>query len=232
MAAMQFNVEQRAKEVLIGLASNPHLSRFVDSTLDIPRVYRGSGEIRLIVLGQDPTVKNVRSRATIKTVLNLDRRGSLRNYLAQICSDLGLDLGQNVYATNYLKNFFIKPPTQIKEINVFQEFSRIWLPLLLDELAMFPHEPIITLGEPLLSALVHKGASPRVRDYWGYTPRWKSGETGPFRCVEPNENHLGRFIFPYPHQPSIRKRFYRERLRDYTAFVRDALARNSDTKSP
>jgi len=32
----------------------------------------------------------------------------------------GLDLDQNIYATNYFRNFFIKPPTQIEEINVFE----------------------------------------------------------------------------------------------------------------
>jgi len=216
------DVEQRAEAMLMKLASDPHLGRFVDSSFSIPKVYRGSGKVRLVILGQDPTVKDVRSRAAIKTVLNLDRRGGLRNYLIQICSHLGLDLDRNVYATNYLKNFF-KPPTQIKELDVFREFSRVWLPLLRDELATVPEVPLISLGQPLLSALVSEGASPHVRDYWGYTPGWKSGQTASFRCLEPYENQLGRLIFPFPHQPSIRKLFYKDRLTDYTAFVRSVL---------
>jgi uracil-DNA glycosylase len=220
---MQSDIEQRATELLKDLTADPDLRHLVDGALGIPKAFRGSGEIRLVILGQDPTVKNPRSRATIKTVLNLDRRGSLRNYLAQVCRGLGLDLDQHVYATNYLKNFFTKPPTQIKEVDVLQEFAPIWLPLLRAELATFPQAPVITLGQPLLAALVSEGASPLVRDYWGYTPRWKSGETGPFRYLEPGQNHLARVIFPFPHQPSVRKRFYKERLKDYTAFVKQGM---------
>jgi hypothetical protein len=33
---------------------------------------------------------------------------------------------------------------------------------------------------------------------------------------------LNRTVFPFPHQPSVRKAFYRERLADYVAFVRSA----------
>jgi hypothetical protein len=220
---MQLDFEQRATELLKDLTADPDLGHLVDGALGMPKAFQGSGKIHLVILGQDPTVKDPRSRATIKTVLNLDRRGSLRNYLVQVCHDLGLDLDQNVYATNYLKNFFVKPPTQIKEIDVFREFAPVWLPLLRTELATFPQVPVIALGQPLLSALVSKDASPLVRDYWGYTPRWKSGETGPFRRLEPDQNHLARVIFPFPHQPSIRKQFYKERLKDYTAFVKQRM---------
>lgn len=219
----QFDVGQRAKEKLGMMASDPELACFIDSTLGIPNVFRGSGEIRLIILGQDPTVKNPDSRAKIKTVLNLDRQGSLRTYLSQVCEGLGLDLDRDVYATNYLKNFSVKPPTQIKEIDVFQVFRRIWLPLLRDELDEFPQAPVITLGQPLLVALVREGARPCVRDYWGYTPGWQSGGTGDLGFLGPSENQLDRVVFPFPHQPSIRKRFYSERMADYVAFVRNML---------
>jgi hypothetical protein len=218
------DIQNKARGMLKAIASDPELSRFIDITLDIPSVFRGSGEIRLIVLGQDPTVKNPRSRARIKTVLNLDRQGGLCRYLEQICERLGLDLGLDVYATNYLKNFFVKPPTQIEEINVFEVFGPIWLPLLRDELASFPGIPVITLGEPILSTLVREGANPYVRDYWGYAPAWKSGEARPFSFLMPEGNQLDRKMFPFPHQPSIRKRFYSERFEDYAAFVRNTLA--------
>jgi uracil-DNA glycosylase len=212
--------------VLRELVLDPKLARFVDCTLDIPEVFRGEGEIRLIILGQDPTVKNPASRRRITTVLNLDKGGQLRDYLSRICELLALNLDEHVYATNYLKNFFVRSPTQIKEIDVFQVFGPMWLPLLREELALFPRAPVIALGQPLLAELVRGEASPRVRDYWGYTPRWKSGESGPLHYLAAQDNRLGRTVFPFPHQPSIAKRFYAERLASYTAFVREvALSR-------
>jgi uracil-DNA glycosylase len=215
-------VQRRAAAVLEELEADSNLARFVDSTLDIPQVFRGKGEIRLIVVGQDPTVKNRASLPLIKTVLNLDKAGALRAYLARICELLGLNLDQHVYATNYLKNFFVRPPTQIDEIDVFEQFGPLWLPLLREELAQFPHTRVITLGEPLLAWLATGDASRRVRDYWGYAPGWKSGETGPFRYLQTDDNRLKRTLYPFPHQPSMGKRFYRERLGRYTAFVAEA----------
>jgi hypothetical protein len=97
------------------------------------------GKIRLIVIGQDPTVKNEASRETIETVLNLDKQhSSLYNYISLICEKLGLDLPQHVYFTNYAKNFFTHPSTQIVECNLLHEVSQYWLPLLQEELSIFP----------------------------------------------------------------------------------------------
>jgi hypothetical protein len=61
-----------------------------------------------------PTIKNEGQRAKIRVVLNLDRpRGSLRRYLMRLCQGLGLELDRHVYATNYVKCFFVQPPTRI-----------------------------------------------------------------------------------------------------------------------
>lgn len=206
--------------ILKSLASHDRLGCFVDSRFSIPHTYRGTGSILLIVLGQDPTVKHEESRASITQVLNLDKHGSLYNYLSRICIGLGLDLAKSIYATNYLKNFFVVPPTKIKEISVFEEFAPYWLPLLRKELAEFTHTPIITLGQPLLSAIVRVGASPLLREYWGYTDSWKLGKTGEFRYLEPSENILGRTVFPFPHQPAVGKQFYADRFSGYVAFMK------------
>ena len=77
---------------------------------------RGHGGIQLVVLGQDPTVKNAEARGRITTVLNLDKPGSLRSYLQRVCAGLGARLDENVYATNVIKNFFTMPPTTVKEV--------------------------------------------------------------------------------------------------------------------
>ena len=60
--------------------------------------------------------------------VNLDTSGSAKRYLLGISKKLGLDFQQNIYATNIYKNFFITPPTQISEINIFKAFLRVASP--------------------------------------------------------------------------------------------------------
>jgi hypothetical protein len=223
-------IELKAETILQSLKDNPQLQKYVDPLLHIPKPYPGystsAEKIKLIILGQDPTVKEPKSREKIRTVLNLDLRGSLKSYLRdKICYGLGINLETQVYATNFLKNFFIKPPTQLDE-GVFPSFSQIWLQLLLEELLPFRDLPVITLGQPLLEIVAKGNVSKKVRDYWGYNSEWKSGKTGPFKYLKPEENCLQRVIFPFPHQPSISKVFYQKRMNDYISFVRD-IAFNS-----
>lgn len=218
-------IAHRSAEVLLDISADARLSPYV-RTDKIPSVYMGADDtqyIRLVILGQDPTVKREESRGMITTVLNLDKpRGSLYRYISTICSELGLDLCQHVYATNYAKGFFVRPPTQIKECNVLKECSRYWLPLLQEELSLFPDRPVITLGEPVLKALAHDPRKALVRRYWGYTPDWVSTKAV-FSCVSLEDNRLGRMLFPFPHQPSLRKRFYDANLRPYLRYVKDNI---------
>ena len=217
------SIQDKANQILIELKDDPDLSIYVDFSFPIPRIFRGSGEIKLIILGQDPTVKNPKSRAKINTVLNLDRNGHLRRYLEGVCVDLGMKLNENIYATNYFKNFFVKPPTQIDDVNVFEKFTPIWLPFLLEEIKEFPGVPVLTLGEPLLGIIVTENASPKVRHYWGYKTDWQQGGIGHFQYLKTEKNTLGRRVFPYPHQPSLQKKFYRKYLSNYNQFTRNKL---------
>jgi len=214
------SVETKAAAVLEQLTRDKCLGQYIDASLPIPHPFRGSGEIQLIVLGQDPTIKDATRRSAIRVVLNLDKNGSVKAYLARVCNGLGIDLRTNVYATNLYKGFFVRPPTQITEIDIFQEFSGAWLPLLLEELAPFDNVPVITLGEPLLAPLVHSGVPARVRHYWGYTPDWRAGRLDPLLYIRAQDNRLGRDLFPFPHQPSLRKLFYQARMGDYVSFVK------------
>jgi len=141
--------------------------------------------IKLIVLGQDPTVQDATARAKIRTVLNLDKNGSVRAYLSGLSQKLEIDLQQNIYATNIYKNFFIAPPTQISEIDIFKAFLPAWLPLLKDELSQFDGIPVITLGEPVMNSLFISGKPNRLRNYWGYTSEWKTGKFDGLDYIKP-----------------------------------------------
>ncbi len=154
---MGWTIEERAEEILANLLADARLRIYVREQ-PIPKVHRGSEGVWLVFLGQDPTTRRPSSGPIITKVLDLDHHGSLRLYLTQICGGLGIDLNQHVYATNYIKNLFARPPTEIREIDVFHEFSGWWLQLLEEELAEFPGVPVITLGELLLRVLVRGGA--------------------------------------------------------------------------
>ena len=189
----------RSAKILLKIKDDPKLSQYVTED-KIPSVFIETDDItkiRLVVIGQDPTVKNEASRKTITTVLNLDKaNGSISKYLSTICDGLGLNLHQHVYATNYAKNFFIRPPTQVKECNLLDETSCYWLPLLRSELSRFPECIIITLGEPLMHTLLIKPQKALLRDYWGYTPG-RSITQPVFSYIPPEENKLNQKIFPY-----------------------------------
>jgi len=214
------DTQVEAQRILESLIQDSDLGPYVDS-LPIPKPHRGTGPIRLIILGQDPTVKNANSRKSIRTVLNLDKRGSLRNYLAGICEQLSVDIDKNVYATNVVKNFFMDPPTEINEIDVLQKSTPLWFPLLRKELDDYDGVPIISLGEPVLGLLVRPPAVQKVRHYWGYVANWQDDNHGPLHRVESSESTLDRPIYPFPHQPSATKRFYAARQGEYVAYVRD-----------
>lgn len=196
---------------------------FINEKLPIPKPYLGTGEIRLVIIGQDPTVQQEQQRQAITTVLNLDKRGGLLVYLAQLCRDLGLSL-ENVYATNACKNFFIKPPTAITELDVLEAGAPIWLPVLRAELAQFPEALVISLGQPVLSMLVKPGFSRQMRDYWGYHRRWREGYSTPMHLIAAEESSVDRMIFPFVHQPTIRSQraeFYRVKRGEYLGFIRE-----------
>lgn len=78
---MLLDREKRHTEILTQMMQDRALSPHINPRLRIPTIHRGKGRIRLIVLGQDPTVKDEKSRHGINIVLNLKGHGALHNYL-------------------------------------------------------------------------------------------------------------------------------------------------------
>lgn len=223
LSEKRIEMQQKADAILKKLLFvDCPIKNYVENRL-VPEPFCGTGKIRLVILGQDPTVRNPETRNSITTVLNLNKKGSLRSYIKRICNGLGIDLDANVYATNLVKNFFTEPPTSIREVNVLREASKYWLELLKDEINNFPESVILSLGEPVLSVLVRSPGSAKVRDYWGYTKEWKASKQSDFRCIDSRLCILERSVFPFPHQPSISKRFYMDRFKNYLAYVRKKL---------
>ncbi len=185
----------------------------IDLTLPVIPPFIGTGKIKLIVLGQDPTIKNVKTRSKITCTLNLDKNNSLKTYINRICSTLGISI-DNVYATNVFKYFYTVPPANTME--VLEKHLKPNLNLLRNELEKYGNAPIVTLGEPVLQLLTNEYE--KVREFWDYNKRTKSTD-GRFACSMAKDNLLKRDFFPLPHQPSIRKEFYNANLESYLQIV-------------
>lgn len=223
--AMLDELMLRSEAVVRTLVGDPMVGRYVDASRPLPRPFQGTGEIRLVILGQDPTVERSESRDRVTTVLNLDRGGSLSTFLAgTVCAGLGLKLNENVYATNVCKNFFTESPKDVKQPNLIAATAPHWLPLLREELGWFPNAAVISLGEPVLSALVNSGSSKDVKGYWGYRTDWQAMGFDSFRMVEASEASIERPFFPFIHQWSRTQPFYAARMSHCLAFLRTRTA--------
>jgi len=186
------------------------------SLLPVPP-YRISNKVKLIILGQDPTVKIVKSRQNIDYTLNLDKEGSLKEYIFHICISLGVSF-ENIYATNIIKHFYSKPPAET--LNVMKAHLPKNIDLVIKELAEYKRIPIITLGQPVLQLLTD--TTNEVKNYWSYNKKTKKTDKV-FDYCKAKDNMLSRDFFPFPHQPSLRKEFYKNTLSDYIKFVKSKI---------
>ena len=174
-----------------------------------------TSNIKLIFIGQDPTVRNPKARGKINFTLNLDKENSLKKYIREVCNILEIDIEKEVYATNLYKCFFKIPPADDQTILTRQ--FKPWMDFLINELTVFENPFVITLGEPLINQLIHSN-SKQVKYYWDYIGQTKSGKN--FKFNEPNENYLQKRIYPIAHQPNWnRNEFYKTYLTDYLDFL-------------
>ena len=210
---------RRTEEITETLRSSD-LGKYIDrSGLVAPIPFRGEGEIKLIVLAQDPTVRKMRHRQELKVTLQLDKEhaeGRLPKYLRDICGKLGLDLDQNLYATNIVKNFFTDRPDQIDR-SIIQRAFPYWAELLNQELGEFKDIPIITLGEPVINCFMPKPI--KIKYYWGFQgPRLYNGE---MKHIVPTENTLQRHIFPFAHIHGLKYSLYNGNLTRYVSYMKE-----------
>jgi hypothetical protein len=213
-----FQIENDAQKLRNRLVEeNSALKNPIDLDLNVIPPYKGNGVIKLIVIGQDPTIRNIKSRNNISCTLNLNKNNSLKTYISSICERLGITL-ENVYATNLFKYFYTYPPADSPE--VLQTHLDPNLELLIQELNEYKGLPVVTLGQPLLKLLCGKNAL--VKNYWGYDKKTRK-TLGDFSYCNALENKLDRAFFPFPHQPSIRKEFYKNTLDLYTHFMRSKI---------
>lgn len=211
-------IDDKIRQVYSIILSKPFLRAQVDTKHNIPAVHKGSGKIKIIVIGQDPTVKNKASRKNITSVLGLNKPGKMQRYVFGVCERLRIDPLTELYATNLFKNFFEEPPDYNN--GVLHKFFRYWFPVLEAELSGYKNIPVITLGDKVIQYISNKNPDNLVRNYWGYTEDWPRGGCCSMKHIPPNENLLGKPVFPFPRQPSIIKEFYAERFDKYIDYIK------------
>jgi len=206
-------------DVLQSLLGDATIRSFIDTQWDVPSPHTGSGEIKLFIIGQDPTVGR-----QVNTVLTLDEpKSNLRRYVEMLANQFGISVDENVYATNLCKNFFVNKPTAIISYNVIELTAPYWIPVLRRELADYPDALVISLGEPLLKVLVTSGST-QLKDYWGYKRGWNKNPAlhQPMSAIEASYSAVNSRIFPFPHQPTFernpRGEFYRQNIRNYVDY--------------
>lgn len=208
------------------------VSQYIDRQTSIPEPFiEGNMEdVRLIIIGQDPTTKNRKKPVT--TVLNLNNKGSsLFKFVQRITVGLGFNLGKEVYATNLCKWFFTQTPTDIKANygvdNILKSTKSYWLLDLLYEISCFNKNAIVvTLGEPVLN-LVVKSPTPRhqIKEYWGYTEKLNNNPSfdpkPSFNLLQRQDNIFGRIVLPFPHINSVK--FFGKYIDDYLAWAKNKI---------
>ncbi|NLV95321.1 MAG: Uracil DNA glycosylase superfamily protein [bacterium ADurb.Bin157] len=192
-----------------------------DSLLPVPPYWPANKSIKVILVGQDPTIRNRMQRSKMKCTLNLDRHGPLKSYVNIIMRGLGVSEDQ-IYATNLFKYFYTAPPAVT--IDVLEKHLLPNMELLKKELQLFPEAIVIILGQPILRLIAHEShkSSSKMTKFWDYNSVEKASK-GNFSFLSCNDNYLERDIFPLPHQPSITKAFYKNTLNAYLAFIRQSM---------
>jgi uracil-DNA glycosylase len=213
---------QSSIEVRARLRTDSKIEPYIDDTLPIPQPFcgRNSSPIKLVVIGQDPTVGSAKTRAKITHALMLnDEKAKLTVFLGSVCAALGITLKENVYATNLCKCFFTEPPRNVRSPKLIRETGPVWLDILRQELALFQDAAVISLGEPVLDVLLKPAARNSMKWFWAHHPRWKHIPQRPFQRVEPDQSTLGRRFYPFIHINSDFG-FYGARRPDYQQFIR------------
>jgi uracil-DNA glycosylase len=164
------------------LSTNDFEENRIDGFLDIvlPFGVNRESSAKLILIGQDPTVKNEKTRKRItKTLMLNDKSSNLRKYIEKL---FPLDIDKEVYATNLFKYFYSIPPQQT--MKVLEAHKDVNIELLKEELNGLPNCPIITLGNPVLRLLSGDNKD-TVSNYWNGGQTYFEFE--------------GRKIYPFPH---------------------------------
>ena len=209
-------MDNQIDNIMKTIRDDKEISEFIDSYKRLPKPYKGNKKIKLIILGQDPTIEKDRP---IDMVLELDKNSKFKNYIIDICDKLGIGFDE-IYATNLIKNFFTKMPKTLEKENknktIILKYVEYWLPVLEEEIKEYESVPILTLGQPILKFLVNEDVKNELKFYWGYNSENSNRD---FKIIEKKDNKLNRIIIPFTHVTTKNNSFYKDEFDNYCEFI-------------
>jgi uracil-DNA glycosylase len=112
---------------------------------EVEPFYQEGNDIRLMLIGQDPTI--ARKQERVKQVLMLDQEnGQIKKWLQNV---FGAEFGSlTIYATNLVKCNFNKLPSHMGGVNFLKPYFFKCKTYLITEVKSFKPTLVITLGEP------------------------------------------------------------------------------------
>jgi uracil-DNA glycosylase len=118
-----------------------------DLSLHVAPYFKEGDNLRLMVIGQDPTI--FRRPERVKYVLMLDQEnGQLSRWLRRILGEDNFD-SLTLYATNLVKCSFRKPPSTAQQggLKFLRPYFRNCREYLVEEISEFQPSLVLTLGE-------------------------------------------------------------------------------------
>lgn len=104
-----------------------------------------NGNPRLMLIGQDPTIRSGRG---VNRVLDLDNEnGQLRRWLISVFGESIFDTF-TLYATNLVKCTLEQPPAENNALKLLQTYFRYCQTYITREIALFKPDFVLSFGEP------------------------------------------------------------------------------------
>ncbi len=156
-------------------------------SLKVLPFYQEGGPFRLMLIGQDPTIRRRAER--VKHVLMLDDENSqLSRWLHRLFEQKNFN-SITIYATNVVKCSFSKPPSDFKGggYKFLKKYAEKCRPYLAMEVKSFKPDLVITLGQP-----THQIFREVLDDSTVLDSRMKEAFTGNFKTVS-----IDKYKFDY-----------------------------------
>lgn len=135
----------------------PHLAAICDIKItELPIPYKGTGKLKAILLGADPTnngTKDKKGLKEIKTVFGIGEYAEFFRPQETNLKQINLDK-ENLYIQNVCRNYFKEETSKNKH---WSEVAKLWMKFLKEELDTLDPEmklPVLATSEVIMKVLV------------------------------------------------------------------------------